>query len=339
MLYKTIIQGRLTFSNKNSFDKVFKMYEYRAETYYKSDLLLKQEDIFDETALTLSIPRYVGNTTEKCFRNTVSLIEYCAQFAVSGSIDAWMIDEGKVISSKSIEPASDKAVVIQFKKGDRLFKEGGKESEALEAFNKTLEKFDKHAQAYERRGWINLKLKNYSDALYDFNKAIKLDESIAFSYYGKALIAENENNLEAAIENYELTIKKSVALQSLYWKSRYRKAQCHMALEEWGKAAFDLKFFTNRKFAKSSSNNRRKPHAYFLYGKVLIEMSQPKEALEAFEKSFLLCKDIPGMDLKEIYYYRGLAKKLLGKKDFKSDLLKASEQGSVKAKEYLIELA
>ncbi len=45
------------------------------------------------------------------------------------------------------------------------------------------------------------------------------------------------------------------------------------------------------------------------------------------------------MDLKEIYYYRGLAKKLLGKKDFKSDLLKASEQGSVKAKEYLIELA
>lgn len=339
MIFKTIIQGRLTFANRNSFDKVFKMYEYRAETYYKSDILLNQEDIFNPDALTLSIPRFVGNTSEKSFRNTASLIQYCAQFAVSGAINAWLIDEGKVIKSESIEPVGDKAVVMQFRKGDKLFKQEGRESEALEAFNKTLEKFDKHAQAYERRGWINLKLRHYSDALYDFNKAIKLDGSIAYAYYGKAIIAENENNLQEAIENYELTIKKSIALQSLHWKARFRKAHLHIALEEWDKAAFDLKFFTRRKFPSGDSNIARKPKAYFLYGQVLLELSKFDEALDALETSLSLSSDRPNAELKEVYYYLALAKKKLGKKDFKADLLKASEKGSKKAKDYLLELA
>ncbi len=316
------------------------MFEYRSETYYKSDILLKQEDIFDETMLVLSIPRYVGNASDKSFKNTISLLEYCAQFAVSGSIDAWMIDEGKVINSSEIEPHSDKAVVMQFRKGDKLFKQEGKEKEALEAFNKTLEKFEKHAQAYERRGWINLKLKNYSDALYDFNKAIKLDDSIAHSYYGKAFIAENENNIEEAIENYELTLKKAVALQPLYWKARFKKAHCHIELGQWEKAAFDLRFFTKRKFSRGSSNDKKKAEAYVMYARVMLELGEAEKALEAIDKAFQKAsKEDVQFNEKEAWYYRGMAKKLLGKKDFISDIRKASDEGSEKARELLLELA
>ena len=328
MYFKTIIQGRLTFSNQKSYDKVVKMYEYRAETYYKSDVLLKIEDIFDETNLTLSIPRYVGNASEKAFKNTANLLEYCAQFAVSGSINAWMINEGKITNKAEIEPESDKAVVQAFQRGKSLFQEGGKETEAIEAFTKTLEKYERHGQAYERRGWINIRLKNYSDALYDFNKAIALDDSIAYAYYGKALIAQNEGNHQEAVDNFELTLKKAVALQPIYWQARLKKAVSHIELEEWPKAAFDLKFFTNRNFKSGDKNLLKKPYAYYLYGRVLYEQGEFQDALEALNKALDEQKEEgEKFDEKEGLFYRALVKIELGKKDYKSDLKKSADLG------------
>ena len=336
MYFKTIIQGRLSFANTKSYEKVVKMFEYRAETYYKSDVLLALEDIFNRESLTLTVPRYVGNASDKSFKNTVNLLEYCAQFAVSGSIDAWMIDEGKVIQSREIQPQSDKAAVQQFLKGDKLFGQAGKESEAIEAFNKTLETYEKHAQAYERRGYVNLHLRNYSDALYDFNKAIKLDDSIAYAYYGKAIIARHENNLEEAIVNFEHTLKKSVALQSLYWKARLRKSMCHIELEQWDKADFDLKFFTNRKFKEGSKNDNRKAQAFSLYGKVLYEKEEFDKALSALDRAVEIHhEDSKGFDLTETLFLRGLVKKELGKKDAMVDINKAAKAGLHEAVEYV----
>jgi tetratricopeptide (TPR) repeat protein len=332
MFYKTIIQGRLSFNNEKSYEKVHKMYEYRTETYYKSDVLLNQEDLFNSETLTLTVPRFVGNASDKSFRNTVSLLEYCSQFAVAGEINAWMIDEGKVLSYKNIQPDSDKAIVMQFRKGDELFRENGKEAEAKEAFTLTLEKYNGHAQAYERRGWTNLRLKNYSDALYDFNKALKLDDSIAFAYYGKAFIAKNEGNTEEAIEFFELTLKKSVALESLYWKARLKKAECHIELEDWEKAAFDLKFFTARKFKPGDSNLKKLAYAYTLYAMVLSETKEPKEALKVITQAFeAAADDAKSFTLAEAYYIQGKIKKELGKRDHKADLKKAIELGSKKA--------
>lgn len=326
MFYKIIIQGRLTFNNEKSYAKVLKMYEYRTDTYYKSDVVLSQEDIFNDELMTLSVPRYVGNATDKSFKNTTSLLEYCAQFAVAGEINAWMIEEGKVLNHKNIQPESDKAIVMAFRKGDELFREG--KEEAKDAFNQTLEKYTGHAQAYERRGWVNLRMGNLSDALYDFNKCIKLDDSIAFAYYGKAFIAKNADNLEEAILNFELTLKKSVALEPLYWKARLKKAECHVELEQWEKAAFDLKFFTKRPFKPGDSNLKKKAYAHMLYAQVLHQQEEEKEALEQIEKALTAVQeDSKSYDEGEAYYTRGMIKKSLGKRDHKADLAKAEELG------------
>ena len=332
MFYKSIVQGRLSFGTQKSYDKVVKMFEYRTETYYKGDVMLQLEEVFHPEDLCLSVPRYVGNVTEKNFKNTVDLLTYCSQFAVAGSMQAWMIEEGKVLNHASVAPDSDRTVVTQFKKGDALFQKKDKNTEALEAFSKTIESFDKHAQAYERRGWTNLRLKNYSDALYDFNKAISIDDSIAFAFFGKGIITANENNLEEAIECFTQTVKKSVALESLHWRGRLRKAECHIELEEWDKAAFELKFFSKRKFAESDSNFRRRPRALAMYGKVLYEMGEHQESITYIDQAIeLLDEDMKKMDLGEAFYYRALAKKELGIKDFEADMKTASEQGSEKA--------
>ncbi len=338
MFYKSIIQGRLSFGTQKSYDKVVKMFEYRTETYYKGDVMLQLEDVFHPDNLSLTVPRFVGNVTEKNFKNTVDLLTYCSQFAVAGSMQAWMIEEGKVLNHASVVPESDRTVVSQFNKGDKLFREKDKNTEALEAFSKTIESFEKHAQAYERRGWTNLRLKNYSDALYDFNKAIAIDESIAFAHYGKGIISANEQNTQDAIECFTQTVKKSVALESVHWRGRLRKAECLIELEEWEKAAFELKFFTKRKFPESDSNFRRRPRALSMYGKVLYELGEHQEAIDHIDQAVeLMDEGMKKMDLGEAFYYRALAKKELGIKDFEADMKTAVQQGSTKAAAVLAE--
>ena len=249
-----------------------------------------------------------------------------------------MIEEGKVLNHASVVPESDRTVVSQFNKGDKLFREKDKNTEALEAFSKTIESFEKHAQAYERRGWTNLRLKNYSDALYDFNKAIAIDESIAFAHYGKGIISANEQNTQDAIECFTQTVKKSVALESVHWRGRLRKAECLIELEEWEKAAFELKFFTKRKFPESDSNFRRRPRALSMYGKVLYELGEHQEAIDHIDQAVeLMDEGMKKMDLGEAFYYRALAKKELGIKDFEADMKTAVQQGSTKAAAVLAE--
>ena len=340
MFYKSIIQGRLSFGTQKSYDKVVKMFEYRTETYYKGDVTLKLEDVFNPSDLSLNIPRYVGNASEKSFKNTVDLLAYCSQFAIAGAMQAWMIHEGKLKHYATVEPDSDRSVVQQFKKGEKFFREGSKNTEAHEAFSKTIESYEKHGQAYERRGWVNLRLRHYSDALYDFNKAISLDDSIAFAYYGKGIITSNEGNMEEAIDNFDKTIKKSVALESVHWRARLRKAECLIEIEDWEKAAFELKFFTKRAFSPDDSNFRRKPKGYALYGKVLVEMNEYEEGLINLEKALEeASEDAKEINKPETLYYRGIAKKNLGKKDNVVDIKAAADLGYEKAQALMKELA
>ena len=90
---------------------------------------------------------------------------------------------------------------------------------------------------------------------------------------------------DRAIENLEESIKKSIALQTLYWKSRRLKAECHIVQKDWQKAAFDLKLFTNRNFGKDDPNRFWLRFAFFHYGIVLLHLEEHSEALKAFDKA------------------------------------------------------
>ena len=97
MFFKTIVQGRLEFGTQKVYDKVIKMFQYRAENYHKNEIIFEEEDIFNESELCIFIPRFVGQSSQKHFKNTTRLLEYCGQFAVTGTIKAWLVDEGKVL--------------------------------------------------------------------------------------------------------------------------------------------------------------------------------------------------------------------------------------------------
>ena len=332
--FKIIFKGSLEFGNAKSFSKVLQMYERRLETYYKSDVLLSAEEMFDEENFCLSLPRVVLQGTEKKWKGTVSLFQYLAQYAVAGSLSVWLID-GKIIESHVIEPHSDKIAVQAFLKGRELIKEKGKEVEAIQALNKAIQKYERHAQAYERRGQINFRLKNYADALYDFTKSINIYDNNPDAYFGRASIHLLNKDLEKAIADFDKTVKRSIPLQTVYWQARRIKGNCQMKLKDYKGAAESLKFFANRKFAVDDPNYRYKKDVYNKYGKALLEIGEYKDAVVAFNEAMKIEEAEGKQAGADGLLHRGIALKKAGKKGFKSDWKKAAALGSKKAAELL----
>ncbi len=329
--YKTIIQGRLEFGTQKSYDSVTKMFTQRLESYYKSDMFLKYEDIFKDEELSLEIPRYVGQVTDKAFKGTTNLLAYCAQFAVAGSIRGWLINEGDIIHYEVMEPLGDKGAVQSFVKGRNLVKVKGKESEAISALTKAIEKYDRHAQAYERRAKVNFIMKNYHDAMRDYNKCISIDPTIPTAYYGMAKLHVMKQEWNEAIENLEESIKKSIAHQPIYWKSRKLKAECHIQLKQWDKAAFDLNLFTKRSFKDDDPNKFWLRWSFYQLGQVQMMLEDYQEAIKALDKALTLPDVSDQVTEAQMLTLRGEAKLNAGKSGYAKDLKVAESKGSVRA--------
>ncbi len=339
MLFKIIIQGKIEFGTQKAYDMAIKMYKSRTENYYKSDVLFETEEIFFPEDLSLSIPRLVKQAYDKSFKNTSALLEYIVQFGVSGEMDIWQLEEGKVLHFKHLEPSSDKVAVQQYLKGKNLLKESGKEEEAITALDKAIAKYDRHAQAYERRGKVNFILKKYHDALRDYEKCLKLDPNNPYAYYGKSMVLLHNKKLEETIESLQLAIKKSVALQPIHWNARRNKGKIHLELEQYPEAEFELKLFAKRKFPEENRNFLWKREGHFMYGKVLLALEKFSEAIEQFELALDIDKGHDSIPKAEMLRYRGLAKQKAGQNGFIKDIKDAAELGDPKAVELLKEIA
>ncbi len=286
MKYKVIIAGSLEFGTSRSFQKALKMYLHRSEVLYKHQLFFQPEDIFMEDGLTVTIPRFVKDPIElRWWKNTIDVLQYIAAFATGGTASAWRLDNGKILEHVVIEPDGDKIAIKEFQHGREIIQEGGQMNEAMQALTRAIEKFERHALAYERRGFVNYRLKNYSDALYDYSKSININPRHAESYYGRAHIHLVEKDLERAIADLDMAVKTSIALQPLYWRSRRLKGNCHMELKQYDKAAFEYRLFTKRNFAPDDSNRKALKDVYFNYGQALLGVGKAADALEAIKTS------------------------------------------------------
>jgi len=332
MTYKTIFSGRLEFGNARSFDKVLTMYQHRVENYYKMDVLLKEEEVFIEEAHALDVPRFITQSNEKSWKNTLSVLEFVAQYAIAGSLNAWMVDEGKVKQQHVIEPTSDKAAVQSFLSGREMVQERGRESEAMQALSRAIEKYARHALAYERRGYVNYLLHNFSDALYDFSKSIDINPKNADPYIGRAQVYMSQKDYTAAIPDLDKAIKNSIPLQDVYWRARRLKADCHLALEEYDSAVFELKLFTKRQFGPESTNYKWRKKALADYGKALLQTNALKDAIDAFNRALGLTGNQKDLNNEaEPFLLRGIALQRMGQSGFRQDWQEAASLGSKRA--------
>ncbi len=331
MTFKIIISGHLEFGSARTYAKVVDTVQHRVEVYYKNDIVLKEEEIFNEASHNLEIPRAIVNGSEKAWKNTTSLLELIAQYAVAGSIHAWMLNEGKLIQQVLIEPRSDKTAVQSFLSGRELVKEDGRESEAIRALSRAIDKCERHALAYERRGYVNFRLNNIVDAIYDFTKSIDINPNTPDAYLGRALIAMQQQRYAEAIDDLSNAIKNSIPHQPIYWRARRLKGECHLEQEEIDKAIFELKLFTKRAFTPDNPNFETRKKAFFDYGRALLTKGDHASAIQAFDQ----CSKCEGAatDLTdaEIFLFRGIALQKAGKNGFQEDWKKAASIGSKRA--------
>lgn len=335
LTYKSIFSGHLEFGSPRSYEKVLKMFQHRVENYYRNDILLKEtEEIFNDESLSLNVPRLITMCPKKTWKNTVNLLEYLAQFAIAGSLNAWMIDDGKVIGQSLIEPQSDKAAVQAFLNGRQLVQDG-KEDEAMKSLNRAIDKFARHALAYERRGFINYRLRNYKDAMYDFTKSIDINARNPEAFLGRAKVKIKQGDLEGAISDFASGIKTSIPLQPIYWHMRRLKADCHIELEQFEKAIIELKFFTRRQFTPDNPNYKWRKKAFLDYGKALLEIGEFAESVKQLNNAVKIEDGREPNIEAEQFLYRGIALKKAGKKGFVKDWKEAAHLGSEQAQALL----
>ena len=338
--YKTILSGCLEFGNTRSYEQVLKLYQHRTENYYRNDILPKAEEVFQEESFILSIPRYIKECPEKSWKNTLNLLEYVAGYAVAGDLKAWVIQEGKVVDQRVIEPAGDKSATQAFIQGRELVKEKGMEEEAMNSLNRAIEKFERHALAYERRGYVNYRLRNFDDAMYDFTKSIDINPNMPDAYWGRANTKVKKNDIQGALADLEVAIAKSIPHQPVYWSARRLKGELHLRLSEFEKAIFELKLVTNRQFTQDDPNYKWQKNVLFNYGKALYEIGQYNDAVKIYNNMIgfeIQREEAPSKA--EQFFNRGLARQKAGESGFVNDFKEAAELGFKKAADMLEAIA
>lgn len=261
---KLIFKGRLEFGNPRTYEMVFNHWHNRIENYFKNDIVFKAEEIFIPESYAMAIPQQTVMGSEKQWRSSTALLKEVAQYALAGQVGAWWVLNGKILAECNIEPKSDKGAVVEYIRGRELVGKAGMETEASEALSKAIGKFEKHALAYERRGYVNYKLGNFNDALYDFSKSIDINPNNAEPYYGRGKVKMLKNEWDSAVVDFDCTIKRAFAVQPVHWLARLRKGDCLFHAKRYAEAIPELKFFLQRKFSENDPNIRNHSKAVFL---------------------------------------------------------------------------
>ena len=333
---KMIFKGRLEFGNQRTYEMVTKHWATRLETYFKSDILFKGEDIFsdEEFSLVLPQPHSVVYHSEKAWRGTTDMLREIVQFAIVGKVQCWSIKDGSV-QEIILEPKTDKGAVLEYWLGCELVQKDGGMEEASEALSRAISKYQRHALAYERRGYVNYKLGNFKDALYDFSKSIDIHAGNPEPHYGRGKVRMLKNEWEGAVQDFESTLKRSIALQPLFWLARLKKGECLVHAKKYAEAIPELEQYLKREFTSENPNYRRRRRAWYLLGKALLGVGKINDALNAINQSLATSEGIELLSESEALLQRGLVRKEAGAKDYRKDLESAAALGSVEAQRML----
>jgi tetratricopeptide (TPR) repeat protein len=328
---KVIFKGRLEFGNQRAYDMALKAWDVRIETYFKSDILFKAENLFEEEnfSMVLPAPHYVVMATEKAWRGTTDLLKEIVQYALVGKIQAWCINNGKS-TELVIEPKTDKTAIIEYWTGCNQIANDGME-DASAALTRAIDKYVRHALAYERRGYVNYKLGNFKDALYDFSKSIDINPNNPEPHYGRGKVRMLKNEWELAAQDFDATIKRSIALQPIYWLARLKRGECLLHAKDHKGAVAELQLFLKRDFTADNPNFRRRRRAWYLLGRSFAGLGDANAALDAINQALKITEGAELLPESEALLQRAIVSRDAGKPDYVKDLNEAARLGNKEA--------
>ncbi len=312
--FKIIIAGQLEFGNQRVFQQVHDQYVHRMENYYKDDILLKPENYFKEEDLAFVVPRTVLTGSERHWMNTRNLLQRVVDFSIAGSLNLWRLDAGRMIDHHLMEPKKERTTVQLFNKGRELVEQADQEEAARKLLTKVVGRFERHAQAYERRGFINLKLKNLDDALYDYNKSLKINPTLPEAHYGRGVVHRQKEDWKSASEDFEAVTRNSIPHQSIYWRAQVALGDMYLQLGQPNDALRVFNMFYKRK-QRIASLDRYDRRVNYEFAKLLAAAGRLDEAYGAFAKALDAPEDPQAPSLEAIHYYYAKALEEGGKQE------------------------
>lgn len=334
---KMIFKGRLEFGTPRAYELMSKQWLTRSESYFKSDILFKQEQIFQDADLSIELPQQTLYSNEKSWRTTIIMLSELAQYAVVGSIKAWCIDNGRLVAAINVEPTSEKVAVSEYLRGREIVQQNGCFAEASIALNHAIGKYARHAAAYERRGYINYKLQNYADALTDFSKSIGINPNAAEPHYGSGKVRMLRNEWEQAAADFAETVRCSIALEPIYWLARLKRGESLFHAKRYDEAAKELRLYLGRSFAETDPNFYRRRRAFLQLGKALGALNDIAGSEEAIQQALALKQGSELAPDYEALLTLGIVKRGAGK-PYTNELEAAARLGSHEAAKLLAEM-
>ncbi len=326
-MLKTIFQGYLAFDNLSSFHKLRQMYDHKAETLYKGEILFPSDAIFNEEKKVVEIPRVVTTTTDKFWQKSVELLKYAGQFAVAGRIGAWVVENGIAVREVNIEPAGEKSVVIRYKSGVKEVKSADYEA-AILSFECTLSEFEHHADAYSRKAFCLKHLGRFDEAEENYKKSLTIDDYHPQASFGLGIMLQDQGRLQEAVAYYDIAIPRSLPVQPIYWEAKREKAKSLIELGDKQKAITEYKHLTTKIFKDNDPNYEKRGEDAIIYTTLLHEISDYSSSIPVLDRLL----DSKSIDLQQetlanIYFLRGTARRNLNLKGYKVDIEKASSLG------------
>jgi tetratricopeptide (TPR) repeat protein len=111
----------------------------------------------------------------------------------------------------------------------------GRGAEAIEHYNKAIERRPQCARAYNNRGGAHLILSDHDEAIADFNKAIELDPTYVSAYHNRANAYLDFEEYEKAIADYT----RAIELNPQFAKAYFGRGYAHLSLGHYDEAIND----------------------------------------------------------------------------------------------------
>lgn len=302
---RIIISGQLEFGSDRIYEQTVEQYIHRTENFYKNVVLLKSEEIFNEESRTIDVPRKVLDATNREWLNTLKLLERIATFSIAGNLNLWRLQNGKLLEHHVLEPQTDRTTTQLFEKGRRLMDQQKTLEQAKEALSKAIENYNRHAMAYERRGFTNYQLANYEDALYDYNKSISISPFRPEPYYGRGVVyLKKMGEPTTAIDDFKNVTNLAIPHQDIYWLARALMGDALLLLGKKEEAQREFRMFLNRKQEDIASLKRLDRRIAVKLAAILEEENKRKDADSLYGKALASLEDIKAPSNEDIQQLR-----------------------------------
>jgi len=147
--------------------------------------------------------------------------------------------------------------------------------EAIKNYTTAI-KLDPDMKYYKNRGLMFIELKDYYNAISDFNEALLFDSTNSTLYFNRGYTQALSGNFEKAIKDYS----KAISYDSANAKVFVNRGDLWSGVGEYQKAIFD--------FTSAISLNSKDELAYFNRAKEFAKIGMIKPAIDDYSKAIIL---------------------------------------------------